>query len=148
MRRIAVGAAITQDGCGGNAMGPREAEQAAGEICVVLRGADRLECRAVGYITRGAQTAAYRALDDVLARTSGRLCLLWDSQAVEGFESGLPIALTQFLLRRVSRFSRGVLIARNPTIVAVGQAARRLIPPFPYAVVGSRSEGLAFLADT
>jgi len=128
-------------------MGLGNGESALSGIDVSLRGGGVLECQARGYISREIQIATYRAIDDILRRTAEPVLLLWDSLAVEGFEPGLPIALTRFLVRRVRRFSRAAVVARSLTILAVSRAARVLLPPFPYAVFADRSSALAFLED-
>ena len=132
---------------GGARMRQETSDHSVGRIDVSLRSGGVLECQARGFISRAIQIETYRAIDDALRRTTEPLLLLWDSLAVDGFEPGLPIALTRFFVRRVLRFSRAAVVARSPTIVAVSHAARALIPPFPYAVFADRRHALAFLVD-
>lgn len=126
-------------------MGLDNGDHGIGAIDVSLRGGRVLECHARGFISREIQIAAYRAIDDVLRRAARPMALLWDSMAVDGFEPGLPMALTRFLVRRVPHFSRAAVVAQSLTILAVSRAVRVLLPPFPYAVFGDRSSALAFL---
>ncbi len=129
---------------GGAEMTVGNEPDAVGEIDVsILDGV--LECRAHGVISRATQRATYRAIDEALKQVPGPVALLWDSLRVEGFEPGLPMALTRFLISRVEHFSRAALVSRNPTIVAVARAVRVLLPPIPYTVFADRDDAIEFL---
>ena len=115
-------------------------------IDVALERGPILVCSARGYITQDVQRAAFVRIDQALAEAAGlRVRLLWDSTGIDGFEPGLPMALTRFLLARIVRFDRAALVARHPMVVAVGRAAMRMIPPFPYTVCADRDEAMTFL---
>ena len=121
--------------------------QSAG-IDVVVHDGPILECISRGYVTLAMQREAYQKIDRELAlRKNSQFALLWDSREVAGFDAGLPMALTRFLVSRVRRFRRAALVARHPMVVAVGRAAQRLVPPFPYAVCADRNEAVRFLRE-
>jgi hypothetical protein len=116
-----------------------------GEVCVQLLGADVVEYRARGVLTKAHARTASAAVDVLLATVPGQARFLINLLEVEAFEPGLPVYCIQLGAARRPRWSSVVLAARNPTLAAVSRAAAHLLPELPWRVVDTREDAIALL---
>ena len=106
-----------------------------------------IECRGEGYLTRQLVLAAFRDLDEILAREPGRFDFLSDGLEVDGFDAGIPIALIRWASARADRYVSSAIVVRNHTLYAVARTFAYLLPTIPVAVFRTREEAFEYLAS-
>jgi hypothetical protein len=117
----------------------------AGEVEVIVHEGGILERRGTGFVTLAAVARAHARCDSILAGDPDLEKLLTDLSALEGFESGLPIASLRWVQHHAGRWTRAAIVIRNAAMAGIAQTFEQLVPGVPHFVTQSREEAWDFL---